>query len=198
MDWKGNKHSIYVTLGASNHTEQEREFNDYYATEPKAIDLLLTKEEPNHNIWECACGEGHLSKRLMEKGYNVVSTDIIDRGYKDMSAQQDFLSATNTPIRNIDILTNPPYKYAKEFVLKALDLLQDGCCCYMFLKLTFLEGKARFKEIFKSTPPDAFTSFLNAYNALRTAILRRCAKAVEVQLHMPGWFGKKAIQVEQQ
>lgn len=153
MDWKGNKHSIYVTLGASNHTEQERELNDYYATEPKAIDLLLTKEKPNHNIWECACGEGHLSKRLMEKGYNVVSTDIIDRGYKDMSAQQDFLSATNTPIKNIDILTNPPYKYAKEFVLKALDLLQDGCCCYMFLKLTFLEGKARFKEIFKYTPP---------------------------------------------
>ena len=52
-----------------------------------------------------------------------------------------------------DILTNPPYKYAKEFVLKALELLPAGGRCYMFLKLTFLEGKARRKLIFDWTPP---------------------------------------------
>lgn len=52
-----------------------------------------------------------------------------------------------------DILTNPPYKYAKEFVLKALELLPEGGRCYMFLKLTFLEGKARRREIFDRTPP---------------------------------------------
>jgi len=40
-DWTGNNKSIYTTLGASNHTEKEREENDYYATEPVAIDVLL-------------------------------------------------------------------------------------------------------------------------------------------------------------
>ena len=39
-DWTGNGNSIYKTLGASNHTENEREANDYYATEPKAAELL--------------------------------------------------------------------------------------------------------------------------------------------------------------
>lgn len=40
-DWTGNRKSIYSTLGASNHTDKEREKNDFYATDPIAIDALL-------------------------------------------------------------------------------------------------------------------------------------------------------------
>lgn len=42
-----------------------------------------------------------------------------------------------------DIITNPPYKYAKEFVEHALSLIPTGRKVFMFLKLQFLEGKAR-------------------------------------------------------
>lgn len=35
-DWKGNKNSIYKTLGASNHTKEDRQEEDYYATDPHA------------------------------------------------------------------------------------------------------------------------------------------------------------------
>ena len=42
-DWTGNKNSIYKTLGASNYTDKERENNDYYATDPIAIDVLLNE-----------------------------------------------------------------------------------------------------------------------------------------------------------
>lgn len=41
-DWTGNGKSIFTTLGASNHTGKERETNDYYATDPIAIDALLS------------------------------------------------------------------------------------------------------------------------------------------------------------
>lgn len=41
-DWTGNGKSIFTTLGASNHTDKEREINDYYATDPIAIDALLS------------------------------------------------------------------------------------------------------------------------------------------------------------
>lgn len=79
---KGVTHDIFVTLGASNHTERERERNDFYATEPKAIDYLLEGgAEINKNVWECCCGQGHLAERLKEHGYNVKATDLIDRGY---------------------------------------------------------------------------------------------------------------------
>ena len=40
-DWTGNKNSIFKTLGASNHTDKERENDDYYATDPIAIDVLI-------------------------------------------------------------------------------------------------------------------------------------------------------------
>lgn len=76
-DWTGNKKSIYTPLGASNHTDQEREENDFYATDPIAIDKLLKVEKPSHFIWECACGDGHLAKRLKEYGFEVLSSDII-------------------------------------------------------------------------------------------------------------------------
>ena len=65
-DWTGNTHSTMVILGASNHGQHERETHDYYATEPKAVELLLN-EESFSNVWECACGEGHLAKVLEEK-----------------------------------------------------------------------------------------------------------------------------------
>ena len=80
-DWTGNKASVYKTLAASNHSNSEREKNDFYATDPKAIDLLLEKEKFSDLIWEPACGQGHLSKRLEQNGYEVLSTDLIDRGF---------------------------------------------------------------------------------------------------------------------
>lgn len=51
-----------------------------------------------------------------------------------------------------DIITNPPYKYALEFVEHALNIVQQGRKVAMFLKLTFLEGKAR-KAFFLKNPP---------------------------------------------
>ena len=40
-DWTGNSNSIYKTLGASNHTDKERQCEDYYATDPIAVDVLI-------------------------------------------------------------------------------------------------------------------------------------------------------------
>ena len=155
-DWTGNYNSIFKTLGASSHTDEEREVNDYYATDPVAIDKLLTVEDPYPIIWECACGEGHLSERLKKKGFTVFSSDIIDRGYPKTQVI-DFLTAKQSCI--CDILTNPPYKYAKEFVLKALELLNPDRKVYMLLKLTFLEGKARYIDLFSRYPPKTIYVF---------------------------------------
>ena len=147
-DWTGNSNSIYKTLGASNHTDKERQSEDFYATEPKAAELLLELEDFNENIWECACGEGDLAKVFEKAGHNVLATDLIDRGYGVGGV--DFLECVE--VFDGDIITNPPYKYAKEFVEKALELVPDGHKVAMFLKLQFLEGKAR-KELFKKYPP---------------------------------------------
>lgn len=82
-DWTGNGNSIFKTLGASNHSDKERETDDFYATEPKAIDILL--DYPHftlpHGVWEPSCGSGCLSRRMEERGHYVVSTDLVYRGY---------------------------------------------------------------------------------------------------------------------
>ena len=149
-DWSGNSNSIYMTLGASNHTEKEREVNDYYATEPKAVELLLEQERFSSWVWEPACGEGHISEVLKGHGYDVFSSDLIDRGYKDAVIRDFFDTVQNYEAR--DIITNPPYKYAKDFVEHALNISPDGTKVAMFLKVQFLEGKER-RKLFEKYPP---------------------------------------------
>jgi hypothetical protein len=147
-DWTGNSRSIYATLGASNHTDKEREVDDYYATDPVAIDLLLGVEKFNDCIWEPACGEGHMSKCLVKHGHIVKSTDLVNRGYG--AGGVDFFKQND--IFDGDIITNPPYKFAKEFIEKALELVPEGNKVAMFLKIQFLEGKAR-RGLFDKHPP---------------------------------------------
>lgn len=139
---------MFSTVGASNHSVKEREQNDYYATDPVALELLLQKEQFSKNVWECACGEGHLSRVLEKNGYQVYSTDLIDRGYG--TGGVDFL-AVNQKFDG-DIVTNPPYKYAKEFVEHAIDVIDDGHKVAMLMRLLFLEGKSR-RELFEKYPP---------------------------------------------
>ena len=91
------------------------------------------------DIWEPACGGGHLSERLKHFGHSVYSTDLIDRGYGD--DHFDFLTCDKR--WHGDIVTNPPYKYAMEFAGHALDLIDIGSAVVLFLKLTFLEGQKR-------------------------------------------------------
>ena len=80
-DWTGTGKSIFVCNGASNHSECERQSEDYYATNPVAIDLLFYVEKFDGYICECSCGEGHLSKRMVELGAEVYSTDLVYRGF---------------------------------------------------------------------------------------------------------------------
>jgi len=144
-DWIGNGNSIYKTLGASNHTAKDREKHDYYATDPKAAELLLELENFN-NILEPACGEGHLSKVFTDKGLKVTSSDLIARGYGGRKSFFDYEEWDG------DIITNPPYKYAQSFVEHSLKITKDGSKIAMFLKLQFLESKGR-KTLFVNTPP---------------------------------------------
>lgn len=195
-DWNGGKKSVFTTLGASNHTDKEREVNDYYATDPKAVDALVGAYELPRKIWECACGEGHLAKRLVELGYEVEATDLIDRGYGKGGV--NFLCELDA--HGCDcILTNPPYKYATEFILKALELLPIGGVCAMFVKTTFLEGKRRWKEIYSVTPPRYMFQFservLCAKNADFEGMIKgggsACAFAWFV--YEKGWKGDTVI-----
>lgn len=159
-DWLGNTRTTFATLGASSHSATEREKNDYYATDPDTVEPLIDYLVENemidavksYTVWECACGEGHLSKKLEQLGFDVRSSDLIDRGYGEIGI--DFL-LTDTSRATEIIITNPPYKYAQEFVEHAIKKADVVC---MFLKLTFLEGQKR-KALFTKHPPEKVLVF---------------------------------------
>jgi hypothetical protein len=140
-------------LGVNPNAERQQE--DFYATEPKALQIFLDKLEKdgislNNKIWEPSCGMGHLSDVLVKRGYDVRSTDIVDRGYEKFEGRQDFLVSAETWFG--DILTNPPFKLAEKFV-EQIDLLgYEDSKLILFLKIQFLEGQKR-KELFKKYPP---------------------------------------------
>jgi hypothetical protein len=152
-DWNGNAGSIFKTLGASNHTENERQADDFYATDPVAIDLLLDYPHIHmpHGVWEPSCGSGCLSQRLRQRGHHVVSTDLVDRGYGVGGV--NFFEQQTMPDHCQAIVTNPPYKFATEYVIHALRLLPTDGLLALFLKTTFAEGKERYQRIFGVTPP---------------------------------------------
>lgn len=150
-DWTGNSNSIWKTLGASNHTDKERQNEDYYATDPIAAELLLQIEDLDKNIpiWECSAGENHLANVFKENGYTVRASDIIKR--TETTEVLDFLSDEVTEW-NGNIITNPPYSLASKFIEKAMNIIHNGNKCIMFLKLQFMEGKSR-KKLFEKYPP---------------------------------------------
>lgn len=142
--------NIHVTNGDFNYSGQDRPELDYYATDPKAVLPLLMKEKFNPLIWEPACGGGHISEVLLSKGYNVYSTDIVDRGYSKQNRVIDFMKFDGS--FNGDIITNPPYNICTEFVRKSISVVKDGAKVAMLLKLTFLETNGRY-HFFDEFPP---------------------------------------------
>lgn len=146
--------SVFLQLGASNHTDSMRADNDYYATDPRAVDMLLDIEQFDHNILEPCCGEGHISKALVDRGFNVTSRDLIDRGYGEVGV--DFLESDES--FDGDIITNPPYSLAAEFVEKAMQTITDGHKVAMLLKIQFLEGKKRRKLLDTYRPKTVWVS----------------------------------------
>lgn len=157
----GTKNShVFTTIGASNHSKGERQAHDYYATEPKAVQMLMEIEDIRPIVLEPCVGGGHIAEELKAKGHKVISSDLIDRGYG--IGNRDIFNYHNKNGKlyykdeliidgDFDIVTNPPYKYANVMTEYMLNLLNDNCKLIQFLKLTFLESKAR-KELFKQYP----------------------------------------------
>ncbi len=104
-------------LGAARGFERERD--DYYPTPARPICALLDVEEFPGGVWEPACGNGAMSRVLIQYGrLSTVSTDLIYRGYGRGGV--DFLKARS--LRRPNVATNPPFKHWQEFAAHALEL----------------------------------------------------------------------------
>jgi hypothetical protein len=119
---------------------------DFYPTPTWATFALIDNEKFSGDIWECACGDGAMSEVLEKTGASVRSSDLFDRGYGEVGV--DFRE-TNAKATNI--ITNPPFNSAEEFVHSGLR--QASRKFALLLRLAFLEGVGRQHTIFNKKPP---------------------------------------------
>lgn len=148
---------------AGGNPEHGRVEYDFYATNPKAVDMLLDKHEFGKNIktiLEPCVGQGHIIDAV-KKHYTdtyITVLDIVNRGYPD-TIIQDFIT-WKTDNKYDLIITNPPFSLGSEFVRKGMTLLSENGQMAMFLKIQFLEGSKR-KELFDKYPPKYIYVFRN-------------------------------------
>ena len=133
------KESALAYVGHNAHGDREKD--DFYPTPSSATQSLLDNQKFEGNIWECACGNGAMSEVMIKNGYEVYSSDLINRDYGETGV--DFLKSD----RHVDnIITNPPFRLGQDFVLHGLKLVKNKLA--VFNKLNFLEGIRRKEKIF--------------------------------------------------
>lgn len=149
---KGISLGVAMCGGAQKRARRE---NDFYPTEPDAVHALMAAIGDDLEGWsvmtglpvqfhEPACGDGAISKVLEGYGYDVLSTDLVDRGYGTPGI--DYLKCTESrPF----VITNPPFFLAEEFIQRAFDM--GAIRVYMLLKSTFFHASGR-SDLFNGTP----------------------------------------------
>ena len=115
----------------------QRNPKDFYQTPKAFTKLLLDNEYFNKDffVFEPACGNGAIVDVLKENGYPVIGAD------KEMG--DDFLVGDFT---SHQLITNPPFSLAKEFILQAKKLVSWKFA--LLLPLNYLSGQWRYENIF--------------------------------------------------
>jgi hypothetical protein len=119
---------------------------DFFPTPPWATFALIDNEKFAGDIWECACGDGTMSKVLEKAVHHVPSSDLYERGYGE--AGHDFLSTERLAD---NIVTNPPFNCAEGFVTNGVKNARQKFA--LLLRLALLEGAHRANTIFARVPP---------------------------------------------
>jgi hypothetical protein len=151
------------------HPHTERGL-DLYETPAVAVEALLRVEKLPHMLWEPAAGRGAIVRVLRDHGHAVIASDIADYGFR-LHFCRDFLGEIGMPAGVEAIITNPPYRFAEEFVAHALELAP---IVVMLLRLAFLESERR-------------CGILEGRGLARVHVFRKRLP----MMHRDGWAGRK-------
>lgn len=96
---------------------------------------------------EPAANRGYMVKPLREYFEAVEAADIHDYGAG--FPVRDYLFGASAPVDWT--ITNPPFRLAEQFILKALDESRHGVA--VIVRSAFCEGVGRFERLFSVRPP---------------------------------------------
>jgi hypothetical protein len=149
-----------VSHAVMSQRVEAKDSPDDFPTPPWAtralIEHVLGKRETlaKMTCWEPACGAGHMSKVLEEYFLTVRSSDAYDYQYGEIF---DFVEMSSKDASYDWIITNPPFRHAERFVLRALKGARKGVA--ILARSVFLESVGRYRAIFRDLPPTKFAQF---------------------------------------
>jgi len=132
---------------------------DDFPTPPWATRALVEHVLRNEHdlssmsVWEPACNRGYMVQALKPYFREVIASDVSDYGFGRVA---DFLDPS--VVQDVDwVITNPPFRLAEQFILKALDHTKEGVA--MLVRTSFLEGIGRHERLFSVRPPTRVAQF---------------------------------------
>jgi len=127
----------------------------FHPTAPEGPLALLQVEGRRINtisrrVWENACGAGHISRVLASRGFEVVSTELAERGFGRTGV--DFLKeeTARAPV----IISNPPFGEAAADFIRHAAKLEVLYVAYL-LPVGFFQptAKSARDELWRELPP---------------------------------------------
>lgn len=143
------------------------------------------------DVWEPACGEGHMARALKEYAGGLMASDI--RQYGD-NIVEDFLYP-HSPYSGDWVITNPPFRLAEQFVRRGLDVARIGVA--VLVRSVFIESAGRYESLFKTRPPSFMAQFVERVPMLKGRVDRTASTATSycwlVWYRDPVWPGSKLV-----
>lgn len=149
MNTKQQHQPFNQAVGASR--VEPHDSLDDFPTPPWATRALLEfiSFGPGMTAWEPAANRGYMAKVLRERFHFVHASDVHDYGYG--FAVRDFLLPYDDDATVDWVITNPPFRLAEEFAHRAFEV--STCGVAMLVRLQWLEGINRWKNLFAKKPP---------------------------------------------
>ncbi len=149
---------------------------DDFPTPPWATRAFLehvigTKDLAKKSCYEPACGAGHMAKVLAEYFGEIHATDVHPYGFGGI---HDFLS-DETEDEFDWVITNPPFRLAEEFVLKALQISREGVA--ILARTVFLESIGRYNRLFRDQPPAIVAQYSERVPIVKGRLDRKASTA---------------------
>ncbi|WP_245521770.1 hypothetical protein U8P68_10750 [Rhizobium ruizarguesonis] len=174
--------NLRAAVGTASASKEDRGDN-FYQTPVEATRTLLAYESFSGTIWEPSCGLGAISRVLEAAGYEVIISDLVDRGtvtqHGELQTNGDFLTSKPDEAGKVaDIVTNPPYgEVLNDYVAHALRVHRPRKMA-LLLNLNFLCG---FDD-------DDRNFAMDEEPPARVYVFKRRLP----MMHREGWDGKKA------
>jgi len=121
---------------------------------------------------EPACGRGHTARALAEYFGHVEASDIHPYGFGDVD---DFTSSSHADGAFDWLITNPPFRLAEAFIMRALPIARRGVA--MLSRTTFVESVGRYERMFAPHPPSKVAQYVERVPMVQGRLDRKASTA---------------------